>query len=307
MSQDARAGSFSSLAADLVVLVAKGVRGSDGFLAPLRPDAAHAFGVLTSTTDYAFTRLIGRLLGCEAQRAPVDETGSVIGDGAFVDSHAFVISNSQYSVYSTIMGARLTLVPFFSSREVICFGKPIGILGAADNVRTINLIASEVAAFRGTNNSVSPPQVQWLSPTPGALLLPVTNINLQIAATSDGGKIQNIEFYQALTYSELHTGLLLTNSPPNSAVNFRRTLTNASPGWYRIWARATDEDGNSGQAAIEFRVRAENDDFTNRIQLQSSSDRRDVDLMGMSLEPGEAALAAPDVEATAWYTWTAPG
>ncbi len=297
----------ASYAADLVVLVAKGVRGSDGFLAPLRPDAAHAFGVLTSTTDYAFTRLIGRLLGCEAQRAPVDETGSVIGDGAFVDSHAFVISNSQYSVYSTIMGARLTLVPFFSSREVICFGKPIGILGAADNVRTINLIASEVAAFRGTNNSVSPPQVQWLSPTPGALLLPVTNINLQIAATSDGGKIQNIEFYQALTYYELHTGLLLTNSPPNSAVNFRRTLTNASPGWYRIWARATDEDGNSGQAAIEFRVRAENDDFTNRIQLQSSSDRRDVDLMGMSLEPGEAALAAPDVEATAWYTWTAPG
>jgi hypothetical protein len=293
--------------ADVVVLLVRGVWGSDGFLAPLRPDAAHAFGVVSSTTDYAFTRVIGRLLGCEAQRSPIDETGRVVGDGAFVDSHAFVISNSQNSVYSTIMGTRLTLIPFFSNPEVICFGSPIGITGAADNVRTINVIAPEVAGFVGTNNSVSPPQVQWQTPAGGALFLPGTNINLQIAVTSPVGVIQNIEFYQAGNYYELQPGLLLTNFSSNPADWIRRTLTNASPGWYHISARATDDQGNSGQAAIEFRVRAQNDDFTDRIQLQSMKDRMDVDLRGMSLEPGEAALVAPGVEATAWYTWTSPG
>src|SRR5262245_30576181 len=158
--------------ADVVVLFSKGHSSQDGFVAPLRPDAAHAFGAITSTSDYVFTRLIGRLLGCEAQRGPIEETGRVVGEGAFVDSHACLITNRSGVVYGTIMAERMTLLPLFSNQNLKYFGNPMGIPGAADNVRTINLTAPEVAGFSGLTNWVNPPQVQWLSPASGAIFAP---------------------------------------------------------------------------------------------------------------------------------------
>ncbi|HEY5914036.1 MAG TPA: Ig-like domain-containing protein [Verrucomicrobiae bacterium] len=295
--------------ADIVVLLTEdiwGYSGQDGFLAPLRPNTAHAFGVLTSTSDYAFTRLLGRLLGCEAQQAPLEETWRVVGEGAFPDSHACIVSNRTGQVYSTIMGARTTLLPVFSNPDVVRFGSLMGISGSADNVRTINLVAPEMAGFSGITNWVTPPEVQWVFPASGALFSPGADIPLQVAATSSTAVVQKVEFYKADSPQDLTGRLLFTDFTPGPAGHFDLTLTNAAAGWYHISARATDSSKEIGQASIEFRVRAPNDDFADRIQLQTATDRVPLDLAGMSLEPGEEPLAAPGVEATAWYTWTAP-
>jgi hypothetical protein len=292
--------------ADVVVLLSRGTSGQDGFLAPLRPDAAHAFGVLTSTSDYAFTRLIGRMLGCEAQRGPVEETGRVVGEGAFVDSHAFLVTNRSGLVYATVMAERMTLLPLFSNPNLVHFGSLMGIPGAADNVRTINLTAPEMAGFSGLTNWVNPPEVQWVSPASGAVFPPGADISFQVAAIPATGEIQKVEFYRPEAIWELTGPLIATAFNPDPAGHFGLTITNAAPGWYHLSARATDSYGEIGQASLEFQVCATNDNFANRFQLRTPSDLVPLNLAGMLLEPGEEALAAPGIEATAWYSWTAP-
>src|SRR4051812_34762107 len=132
--------------ADLAILI---VKGSPSFkpVAWLNADADHAFAVTTGPNG--LVSLLGRLLGCEAEIAPVEETGRVIGDGAFPDSHAARITNVLHGVFSTVMAAQGWTLPVFSNPELRVLGQPLGETGKANNVRTINLRSPIVSAFRG--------------------------------------------------------------------------------------------------------------------------------------------------------------
>src|SRR4051812_3670906 len=148
--------------ADLAVLI---VKGSPSFksVACLNADADHAFAVI-GPGGVTFVSLLGRLLGCEAEIAPVEETGRVIGDGAFPDSHAARITNALHGVFSTVMAVQGWTLPVFSNPELRVLGQPLGETGKADNVRTINLRAPIVSAFRGAAGLGRPPTVTWKYP-----------------------------------------------------------------------------------------------------------------------------------------------
>jgi hypothetical protein len=88
---------------------------------------------------------------------------------------------------------------------------------------------------------------------------------------------------------------------------FRFVLTNIAPGWHRWAARAYDKSGNVTQSEVEFRVRQDNDDFANRVTLQSPEDSVKLNLSGMSLETGERLFTPTNIDTSAWFTWTSPG
>src|SRR5262249_29372310 len=146
----------------------------------------------------------------------------------------------------------------------------------------------------------------WLSPAPEAVFLPGADINLQVAAGAATGLVHKVDFYRPEVLWDRTGPLVFTASNPDSAGHFNLTITNAPPGWYHLTARATADNGEIGQAAIEFRACATNDNFSSRIQLGTPNARVALNLAGMSLVSGEEVLAPPGVEATAWYTWTAP-
>jgi hypothetical protein len=292
--------------ADVAVLIVAGRPWFRGSAAPLTADAAHAFGVTTVPYDMSFVALLGRLLGCEAENGTVEEIGRVMGDGAFADSHAYRITNVVHGIFSTVMAVQGLNLPVFSNPQLSVLGQPLGEVGKADNVRTINLRAPLVAAFRGPTMLGLAPNVSWRQPAPFAVFRPGTNLVLEVDAADADGQIQRVDFFD----TDPRFGFVMPGQQALATVArppFRIVLPNAQSNWHRLIARATDDQGIANQTEIEFRIRAVNDDFVQRVRLNSPADHVAVQLAGMSLESGEPPFSSASVDATAWFTWTSPG
>jgi len=292
-------------AADLVVLLVEWGTGAEGFATVPQATVERAFGVMGRGTDpLGLARLVGRLLGCEAQRGPVEQVGFVTQAGVFQDSHGLVVTNDTgYQMFSSIMASGGLRLPVFSNPEVSCYGRPIGVAGLADNVRTIKLRAPEVAAFRAPVRTVQPVAAAWNQPANGAVFSAGADVSLELVTTADEN-VARVEVFQ----TDPQTGLIapwqksLTNlvRPP-----FRFVLPRASPNWHRLVARIRDRQGFASVAEVQFRVREDNDDFAARRAL-SLPHRAASRFAGMTVEPGEQRLWGAEVAASGWWTWTAP-
>jgi hypothetical protein len=133
--------------ADIVILFTPFNAAIRPYLAPLNPDADRAFGLVISWDSDSLAQAIGRLLGCgsEPGDAPLPIFGSP--EGAFPDSYSFVLKTKSGLAFWTL-NSQWSSLPVFSNPQISWFAQPLGEVGKADNVRTINFHAPIVAGFR---------------------------------------------------------------------------------------------------------------------------------------------------------------
>lgn len=119
-------------------------------------DPTQCFTVLAVNGDLLLAHEIGHNLGC---CHAVGDGGGCLNGGFFPYSngHRFVASGNQYrTVMAYAPGQR---IPFFSNPDVKYLGTPTGVPGqttaAANNARTIGLLAATVAQYRCSDSAKS--------------------------------------------------------------------------------------------------------------------------------------------------------
>jgi hypothetical protein len=121
--------------------------------------------------------------------------------------------------------------------------------------------------------------------------VPVAITNLENPAD-----IQRVDFLESDGYTNNQLIASVT-SPP-----YQFIWSNTPPGNYTLEARIIKNDGiNPPSAFTTVSVRPINDNFTNRIVLQTNFSWMTHRIAGATQEPGEPSNAP-----SAWWTWTAP-
>ena len=295
---DAAQSIRDAVSADLLVVVTPGEL-DPAHAALVAAEPRLGFGVTSLKTEHEFARVVGRLMGCAGVEN--DPALGPVGSGAFADSQAFRLTNTHYS---TLMGAE-PVFPVFSTPGVQALGQPLGIAGVADNVRTWNVRAAEVAAFRAPLGSAQTPVVTWTLPRTGSVFAQGSEIQLEVAAQGSSANLREIEILAVDAVSGLPR-LLPARMSRGTVSPHRAAIPGVLPQWGRLVARATDEAGVAAQSTVEFRVPPPNDDFVRRESIPPAGGSLLLRVGGSSLEPGEPAWEA-GINGSVWWTWTAPG
>ena len=261
--------------------------------------AESGFGIVTTWEGHAFAKVLGRLLGCGPAPGSVEAPWEGPAAGIFSDSAAYVIHEPNRPFFSTIMSSWGSHA-VFSNPRISLFGVPMGEAGISDNVRTIDVRAPLVAAFRGGVGQSIPPSFEWKSPVAG-VVTEGTPVVLEIEPTIPAN-VQKVEFFtdQFTRWPQDPVNKTITAAP------FRFALTNTVPAQHRWVARVTDRNGNVAQSDYEFRIAPAFDSFAQARRLGSPGESVRLQMGGLSREPGEPAAAANGLNGSAWFTWTAP-
>lgn len=290
--------------ADLVLLLVNATQPTSTFAAEfaLRPELG--LGVSAELSEVGLIRLVGRLLGCGPWKGSLAELGWVAQPGLHPDSHAHRITNGWGGVFSTLMDSGVRL-PVFSNPNLTALGQPLGVAGAADNVRTLNERAPAVAGFRPPAGGARRPRISWRRPASPAVVPLGSELELELEVAPGTAALARVEVFDDPYLGPIPQGaarpLRTFTAPP-----YRLHLPAPRPQWRRLVARATDADGVLSQAVLEVRTPPPNDRFSQALPLQPAGERVAYRLGGTSFEPGEPPWVA-GIAGSAWWTWTAPG
>ena len=140
------------------------------------------------------------------------------------------------------------------------------------------------------------PTVQILSPMDNAVFAPLTAVEVTAQADDPDGLIQQVSFFVG---PDLHV--------IDDAAPYTLDLAGLEGGSYRISAVAKDNEGVfSAFHRVTIRFGPANDNFADRIPLETSGGSLTGSNQGASIEPGEPDHNDSPADASVWHQWTAP-
>lgn len=151
--------------------------------------------------------------------------------------------------------------------------------------------------FTLTLNRQAPPTVAITNPPAGTIVPVGSDLRVQAAASDPDGTVTQVAFASFTRDFGIATG-----------APYQTTLTNLGFGNYHLYAAATDNDGNTSHSEVVLvRVPPPNDDFTNRMVIDGSTNVVYGTISGAAKEPGEPNHAGNAGGNSVWWTWTAAG
>jgi hypothetical protein len=145
--------------------------------------------------------------------------------------------------------------------------------------------------LRGSMQSVG-----FTTPTGQSFTEPI-DIPVAITNLEDPATIERVDFFESDGYTNNQLIASIATAP------YQFIWSNVPPANYTLEARLIKSDGtNPPSAFTSVSVRPINDNFTNRVVLQTNFSWMSHRIAGATTESGEPASNAP----SAWWTWTAP-
>ena len=128
-----------------------------------------------------------------------------------------------------------------------------------------------------------------------------TNVPVSITTSENIAAVQQVDFLESDGYT--NDQLIASISKPP----FQFIWSNTPPGDYSLEARMVKWTGSNPPSAFrQFSVRPINDEFSNRIVLQTNFAWISHRIAGSTREPGEPVHNGNPNAPSAWWMWTAP-
>jgi hypothetical protein len=135
-----------------------------------RSDVYPEYGFSVSNSDcsqYVVAHELAHNMGSAHDRVTETDSEGSLAYGAYLYSFGF--QQEGPPKFATIMSYFSPLVGYFSNPDLDACGAPCGVVDSADNVRSLNNMATAIAAFRGPPGTISIADIERMEPAAGEM------------------------------------------------------------------------------------------------------------------------------------------